>query len=201
MRPFSLLLFATLAACSPYSPDLGNQPFRCTVDDPSCPSGYTCMETMPSVMACVSDNGAMVDSGGPGFPCADDSAVEGGARNDTVQNAYQTPVDTQRMDLTLAGLAICPEGDKDNYAVTISPGANKGIDITVSWDSGQPISLSLLNAGGASLVNGTAAGDKMLRACAKNLPPGTYYASVFATGMTKNNYRLALKATTAVDCL
>jgi len=54
-------------------------------------------------------------------------------------------------------------------------------------------------AGGGD--NGVANGEKMLRACAKNLPMGTYYAAVFATGMTKNNYRLAITASTAVTCL
>jgi hypothetical protein len=197
---FSFIATAALGACSPYSPDLGDVPFLCNATDPQCPSGYTCQMVVDK-MACVSEDGAKPDASGPGFPCADDSSLEGGARNDTTQNAYQTPVDVQRMDLTLAGLAICPAGDKDHYAVTISPGANKGIDVTVSWDSGQPIAMSLLNAGGASIVNGVANGDKMLRACAKNLPPGTYYTVVSATGMTQNNYRLALKASAAVDCL
>ena len=193
MRTFILSTLVALAACSPYSPDLGNQPFKCGTEEPICPDGYACMMTAPNDMRCVSiDQGAMPDSNTTGFPCADDSSLEGSSRNDTPANAYQTPVDTQRSDLTLAGLAICPEGDKDNYAVTLS-GPNKGLEVVVTWDSGQPISMSLLNAGGASIVNGTANGEKSLRACAANLPMGTYYGSVFATGMTKNNYRLAIK--------
>ena len=83
-------------------------------------------------------------------------------RNDTPMTAYQTPVDSQRLDLTLAGLAICPEADKDNYAVTISAAnAMKAIEVVVSWDDGQPLSMSILNAGGTSIGNGTANGDGM----------------------------------------
>jgi hypothetical protein len=201
MRKLSFVSFAALlGACSPYSPDLGDVPFLCGAEDMACPSGYSCQMVVDK-MACVSNDGVMADASGPGFPCADDSALEGGARNDTIQTAYQTPVDTQRLDLTLAGLAVCPGGDKDNYAVTISPGANKSIDVTVSWDSGQPVSMSVLNATGNSIGNGVANGDKMLRLCSKNLPPGTYYASVFASGMTQNNYRLAIKVSAGPDCL
>ena len=193
----SSLAFAPLivSACSPYSPDLGNAPYKCGMGSPACPDGYFCMGAAPDGI-CVSKDGLQPDSGTSGFPCADDSSLEGGTRNDTPQTAYQTPVDTQRQDLTLAGLAICPEGDKDNYAVNISA-ANKGLEVIVSWDSGQPISMSILNAGGTSIVNGTAMGDKALRACAPNLPVGTYYGSVFATGTTKNNYRLSIKVVAA----
>lgn len=183
-----------VASCSPYSPDLGNQPFRCGDGDPACPDGYFCMEVSPTDRRCISANGAEPDAMGMGFPCADDSSLEGASRNDTPMTAYQTPVDTQRLDLTLAGLAICPEGDKDNYAVTISAAnAMKAIELVVSWDSGQPLSASILNAGGTSIGNATANGDKSLRACVPNMPAGTYYAAVFATGSTKNNYRMSVK--------
>jgi len=192
---FLALGIASITACTPYNPDLGNAPYLCAMTEPFCPDGYFCQTTSepaPRDRICVSNAGLMVDAAATGFPCADDSSLEGGSRNDLPSTAYQTPVDTQRMDLTLAGLAICPEGDKDHYAVTLSS-ANKGIEVIVSWDSGQPISMSLLNAGGTSIVNGTANGDKSLRACAPNLPVGTYYGAVFATGSTKNNYRLAIK--------
>lgn len=196
---FFIAGLATVAACSPYNPELGNAPYLCAMTEPFCPDGYFCQTTSepaPRDRVCVSEGGLMVDAMTTGFPCADDSALEGSSRNDIPMNAYQTPVDTQRQDLTLAGLAICPEGDKDHYAVTLSSG-NKGIEVIVSWDSGQPISMSILNAGGTSIVNGTANGEKSLRACAPNLPMGTYYGAVFATGSTKNNYRLSIKVVAA----
>lgn len=185
---------AIAASCSPYNPSLGDVPFRCGDQEPQCPDGYVCMEVSADDRRCVDIDGVQPDAGNTGFPCADDNAVEGTSRNDTPMTAYQTPVDSQRLDLTLAGLAICPEGDKDNYALTISAAnAMKAIEVTVAWDSGQPLSMSILNTGGTSIANGTASGTNMLRACVPNMPAGTYYASVFATGMTKNNYRLGIK--------
>jgi hypothetical protein len=201
MRNLSYLVFAAAAAaapaCSPYSPSLGDAPYLCATTEPACPDGYFCQTTTmpaPRDRICVSENGLMPDTTQNGFPCADDSSLEGATRNDTPQTAYQTPVDSQRLDLTLAGLAICPEGDKDNYAVTVSSAnMGKAIEVVVSWDSGQPLSMSILNAGGTSIGNGTAMGDKALRACVPNMPVGTYYGAVFATGSTKNNYRLSIK--------
>ena len=195
MRSLSfLLLSAALTACNAYNPDLGGAPFLCAADEPRCPEGYSCQDDGTSRMVCFSDSGGVVDAAPTGFQCADDSILEGAGKNDTIQTAYATPVATQRKDISFAGLAICPEGDKDNYAVTISSAnANKAIEVVVSWDSGQPISMSLLNAGGTSIGNGTANGDKSLRVCVANMPMGTYYASVFATGSTKNNYRLSVK--------
>lgn len=191
------LAIGIAASCSPYSPSLGDAPYLCAMAEPACPDGYFCQTTQmpaPRDRICVSENGLTPDTMQMGFPCADDSALEGGARNDTPMTAYQTPVDSQRLDLTLAGLAICPEQDKDNYAVTVSSAnANKAIEVIVSWDSGQPISMSILNAGGTSIGNGLANGDKSLRACVANIPAGTYYGSVFATGSTKNNYRMSIK--------
>jgi hypothetical protein len=198
MRNLAFIILG-LAACSPYSPDLGNAPYLCNPDDMSCPDGYKCMPTAEATPrnVCVSGSGLEPDAMQMGFPCADDSSLEGGARNDTPQTAYQTPVDTQRLDLTLAGLAICPEMDKDNYAVTVSAstvaGGMNSIEVIVSWDSGQPLSMSILNTGGTSIGNGTSNGEKSIRACVPNMPAGTYFASVFAAGTTKNNYRLAVK--------
>jgi hypothetical protein len=199
MRKLSTLGLASLAAasiasCTSYNPELGNAPYLCAMVEPFCPDGYFCETTTdpaPRDRVCVSAGGLAPDAGTSGFQCADDSPLEGGTKNDTPQTAYQTPVDSQRMDLTLAGLAICPEGDKDFYAVTLSS-PNKGVEVRVSWDSGQPVSMSITNASGTALVNGIPTTDKELRACAPNLPTGSYFASVFASGTTKNNYRLAI---------
>ena len=196
MRKLAFLIIAGLAgACSPYNPELGNAPYLCADAEPFCPEGYFCQNTSmpaPKDRVCVSEGGLMPDSGETGFPCANDSNLEGGTRNDTPMTAYQTPVDTQLSMISLADLAICPEGDKDHYAITLSQG-NQAIEVTVSWDSGQPISMSLLNAGGTAIVNGTMTAERSLRACAPNMPMGTYYGAVFATGSVKNNYRMTIK--------
>ncbi|MBA3817420.1 MAG: hypothetical protein H0X17_00885 [Deltaproteobacteria bacterium] len=190
-------LAAAATACTTYAPELGNAPYLCGMVEPFCPEDYFCQTTAepaPRDRVCVSSAGLLPDSGTTGFQCSDDGPLEGSTKNDTPQTAYMTPVDTQRQDLSLAGLAICPEGDKDFYAVTLSAAnPNKSLEVVVSWDSGQPISMSITNASGTSLVNGVAMGDKSLRACAPNLPTGTYFGSVFASGSTKNNYRLAIK--------
>lgn len=202
-RTLALSLFtasAALAACSPYDPDLGNAPYLCGMGEPACPEGYFCQTTTmpaPRDRICVATSGLMPDTSGPGFPCANDSNLEGSSRNDTPMTAYQTPVDTQRPDVMLADLALCPAMDKDHYAISLN-GANKGIEAIVSWDSGNPIQMSLLNASGASIGNGTANGERSLRACAANLttvpsPNGTFYVSVFAQAATQNNYRLSIR--------
>ncbi len=191
MQKKSLLASLPLlfAACSPYAPELGNQPYLCPEDE--CPDGYTCETTTdpaPRDKVCVATGGMVVDSGVTGFQCAMDGTLE---PNETPQTAYMTDVGTAGMR-SFGPLSICPEGDKDIFAAVL-PAGNMGFEVTVTWESGQPISMSILNAGGTSIVNGVAMGDKGLRACAPNLPAGTYYGSVFAAGSTKNNYRITLK--------
>jgi hypothetical protein len=182
------------ANCNPYSPDLGATPYTCP--DGICPADYTCTTTTdmpPKDKVCVAKGGNVPDAGsGGGFQCADDSSVEQAGRNDTIQTAFQTPVASQMMMLALAGLAICPEGDKDNYAIDITV-ANQNLEVISSWDSGQPVNVSILNAGGTSIGNGLAMGTMAMRACVPNLPVGKFFASTFAATGVKNNYRLSIK--------
>lgn len=182
-----------LTACSPFSPDLGGSPYLCGDTDPQCPEGYACQDDGTGKLVCVSPNGPGVDAPPSGFQCADDSLLEtaNGATNDTIQTAYATPVAQSRQDISFAGLAICPEGDKDNYAINIVV-ANSNLEVITSWDSGQPVSVSILNGGGTSINNGTSSGEKSLRAYAANLPVGTYYAQAYAASNAKNNYRIAI---------
>jgi hypothetical protein len=116
---------------------------------------------------------------------ADDGVFE---PNDTVASAFPTSVDTQGQMQTFAALAICPPTDKDHYRVTIS--STKSLEVIASWDSGPALNLSVLNAGGTSIANGTA-GANQTRACVPNLPAGQYFAAVF--GSMQNNYRLSIK--------
>jgi hypothetical protein len=198
MRSAALLILTlsalTLGACSPFDPDLGGKPYACAMAEPLCPSGYTCQDDGTGTMACIGSGGPGVDAPPSGFQCADDSLLEGAGKNDTIQTAYATPVAQQRQDISFAGLAICPEGDKDNYLVTITT-ANSNLEVITSWDSGMPVSVSILNGGGTSINNGTASGENMLRAFAANLPAGTYYAQAFAAANAKNNYRISIKVT------
>lgn len=195
MRSLSFLLLSLggLAACSSYNPDLGGAPYLCADAEPKCPEGYTCQDDGTGRNVCFSANGMIVDAAPVGFQCADDSAIEhaNGASNDTIQTAYPAPM--QPMS-AFAGLAICPEGDKDHFLVNITV-ANQNLEVTTSWDSGMPVSVSILNGGGTSINNGTSSGANMLRAYAANLPIGSYYAQAYGSATTKNNYRLAIKVT------
>lgn len=191
---FSVLFGSTLGlgACTPYSPDLGSTPYLCGEAEPVCPEGFACQDDGTGRQVCITTGGSVVDAAPVGFQCADDSLLEGAGKNDTIQTAYATPVATQRNDISFAGLAICPEGDKDNYTINITA-ANSNLEVITSWDSGMPVSVSILNGGGTSINNGTSNGENSLRAYAANLPVGTYYAQAYAAATAKNNYRIAIK--------
>src|SRR6267142_8105 len=104
-----VMVLVAAAACSPYSPNLGNTPFLCANNDPKCPDGYTC-QPLDMKMVCV----------------------QNGTNNDSIATAYQTPVATQRKDLDFTNLAICPTGDKDYYSVQLT--ATQNIDVTLIYD-------------------------------------------------------------------
>ena len=123
---------------------------------------------------------------GSGFNCADDSALE---PNDTIGTAFQTPVASQMSSLTLAGLAICPIGDKDLFTVSIVI-ANTGLTATLDYEATTGLQASILNSGGVAIANASATGPKQIRAAVPNLPVGTYYVQVQASA--QNNYMLRL---------
>jgi hypothetical protein len=190
----SLCFVSALVGCKGYDPDLGGTPFLCGSEEPKCPDGYACMDDGTGRQVCFSESGVIVDAAPSGFQCADDSILEGAGKNDTVSTAYATPVATQRPDISFAGLAICPEGDKDTYKIDVTTG-NSNVEVITSWDSGMPVSVSLLNGSGSSINNGTSNGETSLRAFAANLPIGTYYAQAYAAATTKNNYKITIKVT------
>ncbi len=195
MRSFSfLLLTAALSACNGYDPQLPGRAFACDTVEPRCPENYTCQDEGMGTMVCLSNSGGVVDAGPTGFQCADDSILEGAGKNDTIQTAYATPVATQRKDISFAGLAICPEGDKDTYTVNITT-ANSNLEAVSSWESGMPISVSILGSGGATLNNGTSSGANSLRAYVANLPVATYYVQTYAAANVKNNYKVTITVT------
>lgn len=192
MRSF-LFLSLLAAGCSPFDPDLGGTPYKCGDVEPRCPEGYTC-DMIGTTEVCVSPSGPGPDGPPSGFQCADDSNLEmgNGTTNDTISSAYATNVATIRKEITFAGLAICPEGDRDTYLVTTTT-ANQNFEVVVEWTSGSPVSVSILNAGGTSINNGVSTGAMTIRAYAANLPVGTYYAQVYAAANVKNNYKMTFK--------
>ena len=199
MRSLSFLLgfpvlAAVLSACNGYDPQLPGRAFACDTVEPRCPEGYSCQDEGMGTMVCFSDSGGVIDAGLVGFQCADDSILEGAGKNDTIQTAYATPVAIQRKDISFAGLAICPEGDKDTYVVNITS-MGQNLEAVSSWESGMPISVSILGGGGATLTNGTSSGANSLRAYVANLPTGSYYVQTYAASNVKNNYKVTIAVT------
>jgi len=197
MKILSTLLLASagLAACSPYSPDLGVAPFLCGDMDPKCPEGYMCMPNGSGASVCILPNGQIPDAGNGN--CADDSALE---PNESYHMAFVTPVADQKPSLTFAGLAICPMGDVDTYSIHL-PIESQNLEVIVVYDpGGATLAGSILNAGGVSIANASPVTgmDGNVRAYTAHLPSGTYYAQVKgpASGtILTNNYKLTINVT------
>jgi len=198
----SLTALASITACSPYDPDLGGVPYRCAAAEPRCPEDYTCEDNGAGVQVCVSPNGPGPDAGsGSGFQCQDDSMLEGPTGNDTTASAFMTNLNgSNRLTITFAGIAICPEGDRDTYLISVAT-AMSDIEAITTWAapgpgaSGQPVSVTILNMGGATIAPSTSAGEMSQRAFAANVPAGTYYIQTYAAATAKNNYSLKMTIT------
>lgn len=198
MRTLSLacLAAASLAACTPYDPDLGNAPFFCGPADQEqrCPEGYTCMPSASGgTEVCVAPNG-MIPVDGNNTNCADDRMLE---PNDSTATAWITPVDTTK-SFPLASLAICPSGDKDNYSIMMTT-ANQNLEVVVEWEAGgAELQAAILNSGGVAIANATTTVANTKRAYTPNVPSGIYYAQVFGPNqgsVTTNNYKLSINVT------
>ena len=188
------LLIALSAACSPYSPDLGSAPFVCGSGDPKCPDGYDCVPAgSSSTMVCLQANGTLPDAGSS--QCADDSSLE-------PNNTYQTAHMFQSLPtggLKLAGLAICPAGDKDTFGITPMV-VGQTLQAAITFDANQAIlNVNILNSTGTIIVPSQANGDGMAKATLVGPQTGgaaTYIQVIVAptetTLMTNGNYKLDL---------
>lgn len=195
MRSLTVVfLLGLFGACTPYEPDLGPAPFLCGTAEPRCPDGYSCM-MMDTREVCLAPNGTIPDAGKGN--CADDSMLE---PNDSIQMAFQTPVATQKNNLTFAGLAICPAGDKDTYSITITM-AQQNLEMLVEYEgTGADLQGSILNMGGTPIANAAVmtGATGVRRAYAPNLPTGTYYAQIYGPNsgaVQTNNYKLTINVT------
>ncbi|HVK87549.1 MAG TPA: hypothetical protein VM513_25705 [Kofleriaceae bacterium] len=189
----TLLFLALLTgACSAYDTDLGPTPYLCGQTDPVCPEGYACQEdTTTGDRICVGGDGLMAD-----FDCADDSDVE---PNDLLGDATSTGLDGTNT-FRREDLAICAAGDRDVFAITIAT-QGEAIELVTEFQAnGAPLVASILNAGGIPIATATAVtGERTeLRAIARDLAPGQYYAQVAAepgARLMLNNYTLSLAVT------
>jgi hypothetical protein len=185
------LVAAALAGCTPYDPDLGNTPYLCAAQEPRCPDHYECVDTSARPV-CVLAGSLPPDAGidaPSGFQCAMDGMLE---PNDALNQAYQTDVGPGAPQRVFGPLSICPEGDKDHFQINITT-ANRGIEVITRWDSGMPISSSILNGAGIAIANGSPLGSNAIRACATNLPTGIFYAIALSPKSLQNNYRIELR--------
>ena len=193
----TILGLAALAGCSPYNPDLGNSPYLCAAAEPRCPDDYECVDS-GGRMVCVTAGGVAPDSGsgsGGGFQCAVDGPLE---PNDAIAMAYQTDVASPAPMRAYGPISICPEGDKDHFQINITS-QNQGLEVITRWETGMPITNSLLISSGNPIATASPMGTNALRSCAANLPVGTYYAVALSAGGLKNNYRIEMKVVAACN--
>ncbi len=181
-----LLVVVSVGACSAYDEDIGPTPYLCGETDPPCPEGYACQDDITTGERVCVGNGGMLSND---FDCDDDSAVE---PNNMLDVAIDTGLDGMKM-YERDGLAICPAGDKDLFAITITT-ANEDIELLASFQAnGAPLAGAILNAGGIPIATASPVSGETLRirAFAQNLPPGKYYAQIAASVgsvVTLNNY-------------
>lgn len=195
----SAALAILAVACSPYSPDLGDTPFRCGSDEPRCPEDYVCDDSQnPAVCVASNANGgadARPSTGdGGNLACNDDSQLE---PNDSITDPTITPIPDFGPDYELVALAICPDTDVDVFRFRIDvTGKNATVDVTYSSNRGTLV-LDILNSTGVSIRQGAPAGgnNDVLRAEVANLPSGVYYARVGGAAGATNNYSISIKTT------
>jgi len=190
------LLVTLLVGCSSYSPNLPAVPFLCGSGTQMCPDGFTCQADGSSgKMVCVTPNGKIPDA--PNL-CANDSNLE---PNDTKDMAYQTPIDgVSRTTIPYAGLAICPAGDKDWFAINLM--AMTSIEAIVTYETwGAPLQVSIVGPNGQPLANGSPTSTpNQIRAYINSLASSqTYYVEVFGPASGEaltNNYGLTINTGT-----
>jgi hypothetical protein len=185
-------LGASLAACSPYDPDLGLTPYLCAAEEPRCPDNYACMEGNDGSAVCVAAGGSVPDAGpdaADSFQCAMDGVLES---NNVIDEAFLTDVGIGAPMRVFGPLSICPMGDKDHFQINVMTG-NRGIEVITRWESGAPVSCALLNSAGVSIANGAPQGTNAIRACVANLAISQYYAVAYSPGNFRNNYRIEMR--------
>ncbi len=196
-----LLVWLALAACDesdgPSVAD-GELYGHCTASG-TCNAGLSCSSSnqlcLPIDAGIVTIDAPLPDAGP--FVCANDQSLE---PNDTYSSAWITPVDSNK-NLTLSSLALCPSGERDHYAVSISV-AQENLEVLVEYSpQGMAPFAAILNSGGVALANATMIATNTQRVYIPSLPTGTYYVQVAAPTPTttlpdtRNNYTLTINVT------
>lgn len=191
---------AAASACDPYSPNLGDSPFRCGTDEPRCPSGYECVEYSATRQICEKsgptdhpDARPGQSDGGP-FECGADAELE---PNDSITDPTNTPIPEFGDDYELIGLQICPDTDVDVFRFGVEvTGKNAIVTVTYRSADGE-LALSILNSSGVAIQAGApTTNPDIINASVQNLPAGTYYAQVTAKDSgVENNYDISFALT------
>ena len=171
---------AALVACSPFDPDVPSGSFRCGPDN-ACPNGLSCVSGQCS----SGGTGGRPDGGGGDPGCQNEGAPL--EPNDTLANAFATPVARSMSTFELADVAVCPATDKDIYKVDIAVNnTNLMVDLTFN-PAGPSLAMEVQTSNGTVVTRGQVV-DGGLRATVPNLAQGFYYISVGASGATGNGY-------------
>ncbi len=118
---------SALTACDGYDSNIGPTPYQCAEAKPRCPDGYSCQEDITTgEQVCVGRGGVSNTE----FNCADDSAIEPNGMLDVATAASLDGMRTFAKD----GLAICPAGDKDLFAITIGT-MNENVELIVEFQA------------------------------------------------------------------
>jgi len=192
MKTLALFCLVLGSACSSYSPDLGAVPFSCGMSDPKCPDGYECVPLgSGGQMECLKSGGTAPDGGGNNGQCDDDSLLE--PNNDTA-HAYMIN-SLPAGGLKLAGLAICPAGDKDTYELTQAT-AGQTLSADIEFDATQAaLTVNFVTSTGTVTTVGQANGSGKAKATLVGVQSGPQYIQVLvsptAGSMTTNgDYKL-----------
>lgn len=198
------LLILLLVACNPYSPDLGDTPFRCGAEEPRCPSGYECIEHSTSEHICERNGFNEVDAGpdedAAELVCNDDSDIE---PNETIAQAFLTPIPTFRTCTNMVSLAVCPSSDKDLYSFRIEAGAINNLRAAITHDVQRgTLELKVLNSSGATIANGAVIDGNTVQVTVPNMSVGTFYVQVGAPteSTIENNYTLEITTCDTAGC-
>lgn len=193
MKTLALFCLVLASACSSYSPDLGAVPFACGMSDPKCPDGYDCVPLgSGGQMECLKAGGTAPDGGTSGG-CADDSNLE--PNNDTA-HAYMIN-SLPAGGLKLAGLAICPAGDKDTFELTQAT-AGQTLEADIDFDTTQaPLTVNFLTSTGTTTTVGQANGAGKAKATLVGVQSGPQYIQVLVSptagsATTNGNYKLTI---------
>jgi hypothetical protein len=179
-RTLIVLLSLGAASCDVYGPELGDTPFLCGDELPTCPDGYG-EDYADGVCKCK--------AGVPEFACNDDPKEN----NDDISVATPTPVDLLMADTSYGGLSICPPSDLDFFHIHAGK-AKTRFTITVGeFDTSRPApTLQIVGPTGAEAALGSVSGDTVI-ATYTTATVGDYYIKV--SGIASANYSLVISST------